>query len=284
MSPAQLAERLPERFRVLAGSRRATDPRHRTLRDLVQWSYELLTEPEQRVFERLSTFAGFVRPRARRAGVRRPRHRRARRVGSAGRARRQVDGGRRTVRVAHAVPPTGDPARVREGTPHGTAESAAVHGAHARVHVELAEQAGAGLGGPDEARWADELDIVVRRHARGARLRARRRRRRPRVPPRRRAARVRVAAHPLRAAGVGRRDRRHAGRRPITRSIRSRSASSRTAGSCAASSTRRSRPASERSPPRTGSARPRPGSPNGDRQRALLPRPRSRSLRAGWTA
>jgi len=58
MSAAQLAERLPERFRVLAGSRRATDPRHRNLRDLVQWSYELLTDDEQRVFERLSMFAG----------------------------------------------------------------------------------------------------------------------------------------------------------------------------------------------------------------------------------
>ena len=58
MSAAQLAELLPERFRVLAGSRRATDPRHRTLRDLVKWSYDLLTETEQRLFERLSTFAG----------------------------------------------------------------------------------------------------------------------------------------------------------------------------------------------------------------------------------
>ncbi|MDQ1508986.1 MAG: hypothetical protein QOG50_830, partial [Actinomycetota bacterium] len=54
MSAEQLAVRLPERFRVLAGSRRATDPRHRTLRDLVQWSYELLTDAEQRLFERIS--------------------------------------------------------------------------------------------------------------------------------------------------------------------------------------------------------------------------------------
>ena len=57
MSPAQLAERLPERFRVLAGSRRATDPRHRTLRDLVEWSYDLLTPVEQLLFDRLSVFA-----------------------------------------------------------------------------------------------------------------------------------------------------------------------------------------------------------------------------------
>ena len=67
MSAAQLAERLPERFRILAGSRRSTDPRHRTLRDLVQWSYDLLTPVEQRLFDRLSVFAGsFVIERAER--------------------------------------------------------------------------------------------------------------------------------------------------------------------------------------------------------------------------
>ena len=71
MSPEQLAERLPERFRVLAGSRRATDPRHRTLRDLVQWSYELLTPTEQRLFDRLSVFAGSFNARAGRTGLRR---------------------------------------------------------------------------------------------------------------------------------------------------------------------------------------------------------------------
>ena len=65
MSAAELAARLPERFRVLAGSRRATDPRHRTLRDLVQWSYDLLTPLEQNLFDRLSVFAGsFVLERA----------------------------------------------------------------------------------------------------------------------------------------------------------------------------------------------------------------------------
>ena len=52
---------------MLAGSRRATDPRHRTLRDLVQWSYDLLTPVEQRLFDRLSVFAGsFVLERAER--------------------------------------------------------------------------------------------------------------------------------------------------------------------------------------------------------------------------
>ena len=70
MSPGQLAERLPERFRVLAGSRRATDPRHRTLRDLVEWSYDLLTPVEQLLFDRLSVFAGlFVLEQAERVAA-----------------------------------------------------------------------------------------------------------------------------------------------------------------------------------------------------------------------
>jgi predicted ATPase len=70
MSAAQLAERLPERFRVLAGSRRATDPRHRTLRDLVEWSYDLLTPMEQLLFDRLSVFAGpFVLEQAERVAA-----------------------------------------------------------------------------------------------------------------------------------------------------------------------------------------------------------------------
>ena len=78
MSPTQLAERLPERFRVLAGSRRATDPRHRTLRDLVEWSYDLLTPDEQLLFDRLSVFAGpFVLEQAERVCAAAQRHRRA---------------------------------------------------------------------------------------------------------------------------------------------------------------------------------------------------------------
>ncbi|MDQ3384536.1 MAG: hypothetical protein M3503_00760 [Actinomycetota bacterium] len=57
MSPGQLADRLHERF-VLLGGGHARDPRHRTLVDLVQWSYELLSPTEQSLFDRLSVFVG----------------------------------------------------------------------------------------------------------------------------------------------------------------------------------------------------------------------------------
>ncbi len=55
MTPAQIAARLDERFRLLSGARRAQE-RHRTLQAAVSWSYDLLSLDEKRVFRRLSVF------------------------------------------------------------------------------------------------------------------------------------------------------------------------------------------------------------------------------------
>lgn len=54
----EIARRLDERFRLLRGLRRSADPRHRTLRDTIRWSYDLLDEDEQRLFNSLAVFAG----------------------------------------------------------------------------------------------------------------------------------------------------------------------------------------------------------------------------------
>jgi predicted ATPase/DNA-binding winged helix-turn-helix (wHTH) protein len=53
-----LAARLDDRFRLLAGGYRTATPRHQTLRATLDWSYELLTEPERMVLRRLAIFAG----------------------------------------------------------------------------------------------------------------------------------------------------------------------------------------------------------------------------------
>ena len=53
-----LASRLNDRFRLLTGGSRTALPRQQTLRAVVDWSYELLFDDEQRVFERLSVFPG----------------------------------------------------------------------------------------------------------------------------------------------------------------------------------------------------------------------------------
>ncbi|MHB8577923.1 MAG: ATP-binding protein, partial [Dehalococcoidia bacterium] len=56
LSPAQIADRLDDRFRLLVGGSRSAPPRQQTLRAAVDWSYELLTAAEQLVFNRLSVF------------------------------------------------------------------------------------------------------------------------------------------------------------------------------------------------------------------------------------
>src|SRR5262245_47105741 len=52
-----VASRLDDRFRLLTGGSR-TLPRHQTMRATLDWSYELLSGPEQVVLRRLGVFAG----------------------------------------------------------------------------------------------------------------------------------------------------------------------------------------------------------------------------------
>lgn len=54
----QIAARLDDRFRLLAGRSRTVLPRHQTLGALIDWSYDLLTPAEQRLLHWLSVFAG----------------------------------------------------------------------------------------------------------------------------------------------------------------------------------------------------------------------------------
>ncbi|WP_261957749.1 BTAD domain-containing putative transcriptional regulator [Streptomyces nigrescens] len=58
MSLDQLAHRLDDRFRLLTGGSRTALPRHKTLRAVVDWSWELLTDAERMVLRRLSVFSG----------------------------------------------------------------------------------------------------------------------------------------------------------------------------------------------------------------------------------
>src|SRR5215212_8825196 len=58
MSPEDIARRLGDRFRLLAGGRRTAVPRQQTLHALIDWSWDLLTEDDRRLLRRLSIFAG----------------------------------------------------------------------------------------------------------------------------------------------------------------------------------------------------------------------------------
>lgn len=55
---AGIQQRLGERFRLLTGGARVTLRRHQTLRAALDWSHQLLTPDEQKVFRRLSVFNG----------------------------------------------------------------------------------------------------------------------------------------------------------------------------------------------------------------------------------
>nr|WP_239135333.1 LuxR C-terminal-related transcriptional regulator [Streptomyces sp. SID12488] len=58
LSVEQTVERLEDRFALLTGGCRTTLPRHRTLRGMIEWSYELCTPAERSLWNRLSVFTG----------------------------------------------------------------------------------------------------------------------------------------------------------------------------------------------------------------------------------
>ena len=58
LSIPNLAQRLNERFKILTGGSRSALPRQKTLGALIDWSYDLLTPQEQKLFTRVAIFAG----------------------------------------------------------------------------------------------------------------------------------------------------------------------------------------------------------------------------------
>jgi predicted ATPase/DNA-binding NarL/FixJ family response regulator len=59
LSVEQIAARLGDRFQLLASGDRTAPLRQQTLQAAADWSYELLTEPEQALLRRLSVFSGW---------------------------------------------------------------------------------------------------------------------------------------------------------------------------------------------------------------------------------
>jgi len=58
MTLETIAERLDDRFRLLNGGSRAALPRQQTLRAMIDWSYDLLSDHERVLLRRLASFAG----------------------------------------------------------------------------------------------------------------------------------------------------------------------------------------------------------------------------------
>jgi predicted ATPase/DNA-binding SARP family transcriptional activator/tetratricopeptide (TPR) repeat protein len=58
LTPDQIGARLDDRFRLLTGGSRTALPRQQTLRALIDWSWDLLSEPERVLLRRLAVFRG----------------------------------------------------------------------------------------------------------------------------------------------------------------------------------------------------------------------------------
>ncbi|HXN60231.1 MAG TPA: hypothetical protein VN886_07220 [Acidimicrobiales bacterium] len=58
MTPVEITGRLAQRFKLLTRGRRTVATRQQTLRNTIDWSYDLLHDSERRVLRRLSVFAG----------------------------------------------------------------------------------------------------------------------------------------------------------------------------------------------------------------------------------
>jgi predicted ATPase/DNA-binding SARP family transcriptional activator len=62
LSVDEIAARLSDRFRLLTGGSRTALPRHRTLRAVVAWSWDLLSDAERTLVERLAVFPAGATP------------------------------------------------------------------------------------------------------------------------------------------------------------------------------------------------------------------------------
>lgn len=58
LSVEDMSDLLRDRFRLLSATQRSGHSRHSTLRSAIDWSYDLLSPPEQELFRRLAVFAG----------------------------------------------------------------------------------------------------------------------------------------------------------------------------------------------------------------------------------
>ena len=141
MSVEELGRRLDRRFACSWGSRTAL-PRHRTLRSRIDWSYDLLGEPEKLFLRRLSVFAGGWTL----AAAEECAPARALSQGGPGppdlAGRQEAGDGRSTDDGADPLPTTGDSAPVCARTvKEDSGGSAAVRGRHLDYYLALAEEA-----------------------------------------------------------------------------------------------------------------------------------------------
>ncbi|MBD0706935.1 MULTISPECIES: AfsR/SARP family transcriptional regulator [unclassified Streptomyces] len=154
----ELAARLDDRFRLLSAGRRDAPARQRTLRAVIDWSWELLTASEQIVLRRLSVHADGCTLDAAEAVC----------AGEGVKGEDVLDLLARLVDrslVVAADTPGGVRYRLLESVAayglerlDDAGETAAVRHRHARHHLALAETAAPLLRGRDQRAWLERLD------------------------------------------------------------------------------------------------------------------------------
>jgi predicted ATPase/DNA-binding SARP family transcriptional activator len=152
-----LADHLDERFELLRAGHGDSDARHHTLRGVVDWSFDLLTPEEQRLFLRLSVFAAAFDIATAEAVV-------ADEDLPAGRVADLVAGlADRSMLTRPGHTGVGryrmlETLRAYAAARLPAAEAERFRRRHAAFMVDLAERAEAGLYGPDEPAWARRVE------------------------------------------------------------------------------------------------------------------------------
>src|SRR5262249_44669356 len=133
MTAAELARRLEHSFAVLAAGRRGAVAHHQTLRAAIDWSFQLLSGPEQVLLARLAVFAGGCTLEAAEAVCGGGGGGRGRGVRAGGGPGGGAAGGGRGERPAAPLPAAGDDPAVRRAAPGGGRGGRAVAGPPRRL-------------------------------------------------------------------------------------------------------------------------------------------------------
>ena len=158
LSLASLAARLDDRFRLLTGGSPTAVPHQQTLKAALDWSYDLLSEPEQILLRRLSVFAEGCCLEAAESICAAPPLRPEAVLDLltllVNRSLVQFDeaAGAERYRLLETVRQYGHELLVAAG------DAAAIHDRHLDWYVALAEQAAAAWHGPQEESWLRRLD------------------------------------------------------------------------------------------------------------------------------